>query len=68
MVMYDWGRIAHKLHIHAFILSYIYLLRNDLIEINFEKLKNNFFSKMTKKKFIFYLLFFVFVPKNCNES
>ena len=59
MVMYDWGRIVHISYTFM-LLSYIYLLRNDLIEINFEKLKNNFFSKMTKKKFIFLFIVFCF--------
>ena len=59
MVMYDWGRIVHISYTFM-LLTYIYLLRNDLIEINFEKLKNNFFSKMTKKKFIFLFIIFCF--------
>lgn len=59
MVMYDWGRIVHISYTFM-LLSYIYLLRNDLIEINLEKLKNNFFSKMKKKKFIFLFIIFCF--------
>lgn len=59
MTMYDWGRIVHISYTFM-LLSYVYFLKNKLIEINFEKLKNNFLSKMSKKKFIFLFIIFCF--------
>ena len=59
MIMYDWGRIVHISYTFM-LLSYIYFLRNNLIEIDFAKLKINFFSKMSKNKFIFLFIIFCF--------
>ena len=59
MVMYDWGRIVHVSYTFM-LLSYIYFLKNNLVEINLKKLKNNFFCKMVKKKFVFLFIIFCF--------
>ena len=59
LLMYDWGRIVHISYTFM-LLSYIYLLKNDLIKINLEELKKNFLIKLTKKKFIILFIIFCF--------
>ena len=56
-IMYDWGRIVHTSY-SFMLLSYIFLLKNNLIEIDQEKLAQNVFENLSNK--IFIILFIIF--------
>jgi len=55
--MYDWGRIVHISYTFM-LLSYFFLLKNDLISIDQGQLTKNIFVNLSNKKFI--LLFIIF--------
>ena len=57
VLMYDWGRIVHVSY-SFMLLSYIFLLKNNLITIDQEKLAQNIFVNLTNK--IFFILFVIF--------
>ena len=59
ILMYDWGRIVHISYTFM-LLSYLFLLRNNLINIDVEKLKKNIFINLSSKKFIFLFIIFCF--------
>ena len=56
-IMYDWGRIVHTSY-SFMLLSYIFLLKNNLIEIDQEELAQNVFENLSNK--IFIILFIIF--------
>ena len=56
-VMYDWGRIVH-ISYSFMLLSYIFLLKNNLIKIDQKKLAKNIFVNLSNK--IFFSLFIIF--------
>jgi hypothetical protein len=55
--MYDWGRIVH-ISYSFMLLSYIFLLKNNLIKIDQERLVKNIFENLSNK--IFFILFIIF--------
>tara|TARA_B110000967_G_C18660117_1_gene447744 strand:- start:48 stop:806 length:759 start_codon:yes stop_codon:yes gene_type:complete len=55
--MYDWGRIVH-ISYSFMLLSYIFLLKNNLIKIDQERLAKNIFENLSNK--IFFILFIIF--------
>ena len=59
ILMYDWGRIVHISYTFM-LLSYFFLLRNNHINIDKEKLQKNIFINLSNKKFIFLFIIFCF--------
>jgi hypothetical protein len=59
ILMYDWGRIVHISYTFM-LLSYFFLLRNNSINIDKEKLQKNIFMNLSNKKFIFLFIIFCF--------
>jgi hypothetical protein len=59
ILMYDWGRIVHISYTFM-LLSYFFLLRNNCISIDIEKLQKNIFINLSNKKFIFLFIIFCF--------
>jgi len=57
VIMYDWGRIVHTSY-SFMLLSYIFLLKNNLIKIDQERLAQNIFENLPNK--IFIILFVIF--------
>ena len=57
VLMYDWGRIVH-ISYSFMLLSYIFLLKNNLIEIDQDKLSQNIFINLSNK--MFFILFIIF--------
>ena len=57
--MYDWGRIVHISYTFM-LLSYFFLLKNNCINIDKEKLEKNIFINLSNKKFIFLFIIFCF--------
>ena len=55
--MYDWGRIVH-ISYSFMLLSYIFLLKNNLIKIDQDKLSQNIFINLSNK--MFFILFIIF--------
>ena len=69
VLMYDWGRIVHISYTFM-LLSYIFLLKNDLINIDQDQLTKNIFINLSKKKFIFLFVIFCFCwnPKTVMKA
>lgn len=57
VLMYDWGRIVH-ISYSFMLLSYIFLLKNNLIKIDQDKLSQNIFINLSNK--MFFILFIIF--------
>ena len=57
LVMYDWGRIVHVSYTFS-LLTFLYLIKQNFIELSNQKIKENFISKVSKK--IFIIMFFLF--------
>ena len=57
VLMYDWGRIVH-ISYSFMLLSYIFLLKNNLIKIDQDKLSRNIFVNLSNK--MFFILFIIF--------
>ena len=57
LVMYDWGRIVHISYTFS-LLTFLYLIKKNFIELSNQKIKENFISKVSKK--IFIIMFFLF--------
>ncbi len=57
ILMYDWGRIVH-ISYSFMLLSYIFLLKNNLIKIDQDKLSQNIFINLSNK--MFFILFIIF--------
>jgi len=68
-MMYDWGRIVNISYTIAF-LSFIYLLKNELIIINFKKLSKGKLNQVSKSSFYFIFIIFSFSwsPKTVVSS
>ena len=57
LVMYDWARIVHISYTFA-LLTFLYLTKENFIELSNQKIKANYISNMSKK--IFIIVFFIF--------
>ena len=55
----DWGRWVNILYVFS-ILTFLSLYKNKLIEIDKEKIKNNFINKLKTKTFVFLFILFCF--------
>ena len=64
LVMYDWARIVHISYTFS-LLTFLYLIKENYIEISNQKTQTNYISKMSKKFFIvvFFLFAFSWNPK-----
>ena len=64
LVMYDWGRIVHISYTFS-LLTFLYLLKENFIQLSNQKIQINYISKMSKKFFIivFFLFAFGWNPK-----
>ena len=56
-VMYDWARIVHISYTFS-LLTFLYLLKENFIELSKKNLQANYISKVSKK--IFIIMFFLF--------
>ena len=59
LVMYDWARVVHISYTFS-ILTFLYLIKKNLIELSSQKIRINFISKLSKKFFILVFLVFSF--------
>ena len=59
LMMYDWARVVHISYTFS-ILTFLYLIKKNLIEISSQKIRTNFISKLSKKFFILVFLVFSF--------
>ena len=59
LMMYDWARVVHISYTFS-ILTFLYLIKKNLIEISSQKIRINFISKLSKKFFILVFLVFSF--------
>ncbi len=68
-MMYDWGRVVNISYTIAF-LSFIYLLKNELIIIDFKKLRKGRLNQVSKSSFYFIFIIFSFTwsPKTVVSS
>ena len=57
LVMYDWARIVH-ISYSFYLLTFLYLVKENFIKFSNQKIQANFISKMSKK--IFIIVFFLF--------
>ena len=64
LVMYDWGRVVHISYTFS-ILKFLYLIKENFIELSKQKVQANYISKVPKKVFIivFFLFAFGWNPK-----
>ncbi len=64
LVMYDWARVVHISYTFS-LLTFLYLIRENFIELSNQKVKVNYISKVSKKFFIivFFLFAFSWNPK-----
>ena len=64
LVMYDWARIVHISYTFS-LLTFLYLLKENFIQLSNQKIQTNYISKITKKFFIivFFLFAFGWNPK-----
>ena len=59
LMMYDWARVVHISYTFS-ILTFLYLIKKNFIEISSQKIRINFISKLSKKFFILVFLVFSF--------
>ena len=59
LIMYDWARVVHISYTFS-ILTFLYLIKKNLIEFSSQKIRINFISKLSKKFFILVFLVFSF--------
>ena len=59
LMMYDWARVVHISYTFS-ILTFLYLIKKNFIEISIKKIRINFISKLSKKFFILIFLVFSF--------
>ena len=59
LIMYDWARVVHISYTFS-ILTFLYLIKKNLIELSSQKIRINFISKLSKKFFILVFLVFSF--------
>ena len=57
LVMYDWGRIVHISYTFS-LITFLYLIKENFIELSNQKIQANYISKLSKK--IFTVMFFIF--------
>ena len=64
LVMYDWARVVHISYTFS-LLTFLYLLKKNFIQLSNQKIQTNYISKMSKKFFIivFFLFAFGWNPK-----
>ena len=64
LVMYDWARVVHISYTFS-ILTFLYLIKENFIELSNQKVQANYISKVPKKVFIivFFLFAFGWNPK-----
>ena len=58
-MMYDWARVVHISYTFS-ILTFLYLIKKNFIELSSQKIRINFISKLSKKFFILVFLVFSF--------
>ena len=59
LMMYDWARVVHISYTFS-ILTFLYLIKKNFIELSSQKIRINFISKLSKKFFILFFLVFSF--------
>ena len=57
LVMYDWARVVHISYTFS-LLTFLYLIKENFIELSNRKIQANYLSKVSKK--IFIIVFFLF--------
>ena len=57
LVMYDWARVVHISYTFS-ILTFLYLIKGNFIELSNQKVQTSYISKVPKKFFI--IMFFLF--------
>ena len=57
LVMYDWARIVHISYTFS-LLTFLYLIKENFIELSNQKIQENYISQLSKK--IFIIVFFIF--------
>jgi len=57
LVMYDWARVVHISYTFS-ILTFLYLIKENFIELSNQKVQTSYISKLPKKFFI--IVFFIF--------
>ena len=57
LIMYDWARIVHISYTFS-LLTFLYLIKENLIEFSNQKVRANYISKISKKFFI--IVFFIY--------
>jgi len=57
LVMYDWARVVHISYTFS-LLAFLYLIKENFIELSIQNVEANYISKMSKK--IFIIVFFLF--------
>jgi hypothetical protein len=64
LAMYDWARVVHISYTFS-LLTFLYLLKENFIQLSNQKIQTNYISKITKKFFIivFFLFAFGWNPK-----
>jgi hypothetical protein len=64
LVMYDWARVVHISYTFS-ILTFLYLIKKNFIELSNQKVQTSYISKAPKKFFIivFFLFAFGWNPK-----
>ena len=64
LVMYDWARVVHISYTFS-ILTFLYLIKENFIELSNQKVQANYISKVSKKVFmiVFFLFAFSWNPK-----
>ncbi len=59
LMMYDWARVVHISYTFS-IVTFLYLIKKNFIELSSQKIRINFISKLSKKYFILVFLVFSF--------
>ena len=59
LVMYDWARVVHISYTFS-ILTFLYLIKKNFIELSNQKIQTNYISKIPKKKIFIIIVFFLF--------
>tara|TARA_Y100000741_G_scaffold321833_1_gene271216 strand:- start:210 stop:1097 length:888 start_codon:yes stop_codon:yes gene_type:complete len=57
LVMYDWARVVHISYTFS-LLTFLYLIKENFIELSNQRIQANFISKISKKFFV--VVFFIF--------
>ena len=64
LVMYDWARVVHISYSFS-LLTFLYLIKDNFIELSKQNIQANYISKVSKKIFVtlFFLFAFCWNPK-----